>query len=159
MTWIDQLRAESPEYRVLYAWSRAVEWQMLPALISQPVAPVFFLLVGWKRTLLAVVIANFAWTLVFCTAVISLPLAAYCMMWAKLKWLSILGFGIFFALSHEWTLFALTLGTPLILPLVGQIILRRPTGMIQEFMLLTLGLEHRPPSSRVQAYLNRVEPD
>ena len=130
---------------------------MLPAMASQPLVPACYVLFGWKDTLLAIVIVNFIWNLAFCTAVISLQLAAYSALWTKSKWISMLGFGVYFACRRDWTLLTLTLGTPVILFLLGQLIVRRPTATIQEFMLLTLGLENRHPSSRVQSFLDRIE--
>lgn len=157
MIWLDELRAEPTEYRVMYAWARALEWEIFPAFISQPLVPLLYVLLGWKQTLFWILGINFVWNLVFCTAVISLQLAAFGMLWAKLKWFSIAGYGIYFGVRREWGLLGLTMGVPVIMPALGALIIRHPTKIIQEFMLLTLGLEHTPPSPQVEKYLKKLE--
>jgi hypothetical protein len=156
MRWIDELCAMSPEHRVRYAWARAVEWERFPAFVSQPIVPPLFVLIGWKRTLLGILVVNFLWNLVFCSAVISLRLSTLGMIWAKLKWFSVLGFGVYFAASRQWALFGLTLAVPILIPFLSELILRHPTKVIQEFLLLPLGLAHGPQSPEVVSYLKKI---
>jgi hypothetical protein len=53
--------------------------------------------------------------------------------------------------------FAFTLVSPLILPLLGNVVVRHPTGVIQEFMALSLGLVPNRPSSSLTKYLENIE--
>ena len=157
MSWREDLQAMPEEYRMKYAWARAVEWQMFPAFVAQPLVPLCYLFLSWQRTLVLVVFLNFAWNLICCKAFISVSLAAYGMLWTKLKWITMAACGAYFLVEHEWRLLILTLSTPLLLPLLGNLVIRRPTNHIQEFMLLPLGLINKQPGPAVERYLADIE--
>ena len=153
---LDQLKEMGDDYQLKYCWARAVEWEMLPAFVAQPVLPMLFAIYPWKTVLVGLLVVNFVWNLVFCTAVISLPLAAFAMVWTKLKWLPMGGFGTYFVWQHHWLLAAFTLFTPIVCTLLGNITLRRPVGLIQEFFMLHLGHVKTEPSAEVARYLSRL---
>ncbi len=155
MSVIDQLKEMPDEYQLKYCWARAVEWAMLPAFAGQPILPILYLFYPWKIVLLGVISANFIWNLVLCTAVVSLPIAATGMLWSKLKWFSMIGIAGYFLWQHKWFLLVLTALTPIVAATVGQLAVRRPIGLIQEFFMLQLGHVKTEPSPEVQRYLSR----
>jgi hypothetical protein len=112
---------------------------------------------GWIETLLWIAAINFVWNLAFCTAVISLQLAAFGMLWTKLKWLSIAGYGFYFRSKREWMLAVLTFATPIVLPAIGNVVARPPTTIIQEIMALSLGLAPTDPSPQTRRYLDKID--
>lgn len=156
MSIIDDLRQQPDDYQLKYCWARAVEWKMWPAFIAQPIIPVLYIFYPWKIVLLLVLVANFTWNLLLCTAVISLSLAGVGMLWSKLKWLTMVIACVFFAWHRSWLLAILSILTPLIAPLVGVITVRRPVGLIQEFFMLQLGHIKTDPSPEVARYYNRT---
>ena len=105
---------------------------------------------------MGILIVNFLWNLVFCSAMISLRLSTLGMIWAKLKWFSAIGLGVYFAASRQWALFGLTLAVPILMPFLSELILRHPTKVIQEFLLLPLGLGHWPQPPEVVSYLKKI---
>jgi hypothetical protein len=152
MNVIDDLKRQPDDYQLKYCWARAVEWKMWPAFIAQPLLPVFYLFYSWKIVLLGLLIVNFAWNLVFCTVIVSLPLAGIGMLWTKLKWIAmVVVFGVC-AWHHNWIPAILSLLTPLIAPLIGVLTIRRPVGLIQEFFMLQLGHIKTEPSPEVARY-------
>jgi hypothetical protein len=155
MNVIDDLKRLDEDYQLKYCWARAVEWKMLPAFVAQPVFPLLFLIYSWKNVLIGVLVTNLIWNLVFCTAVVSLRLAALAMLWSKLKWLSIVTLGGYFIWRHHWFLAGLTVLTPIVAAVLGVLILRSPDGLIQEFFMLQLGHVKTEPSPEVARYLSR----
>jgi hypothetical protein len=155
MNVLDDLKQMPNDYQLTYCWARAVEWKMLPAFIAQPVLPLLFLIVPWKAALIGLVTINFIWNLVFCTAVVSLPLAAFAMLWTKSKWISMVALGGYFSWRRYWLLAGLTILTPIIAAILGSLVLRRPVGLIQEFFMLQLGHVKTDPSPEVARYLSR----
>ena len=100
-------------------------------------------------------VINLVWNFVFCTAVVSLPLSAFSMLWNKLKWLTIVVFGGYFIWRHNWVLGGLTIFTPIVAALIGILVFRSPVGLIQEFFMLQLGHVKIDPSPEVARYLQR----
>lgn len=156
MSVVDQLRDMPDDYQLQYCWARAVEWKMFVAFLAQSILPVLYLFYSWKLVLLGLLVANSIWNLLLCTAVISLRLAAAAMLWSKLKWLSITVLGVYFLWSRQWLVASLTALTPIIAALVGQLTLRRPVELIQEFFMLQLGHVKTDPSPEVQRYLSKT---
>ncbi|MBZ5524783.1 MAG: hypothetical protein LAP21_21300 [Acidobacteriia bacterium] len=156
MSVIDDLRQHPDDYQLMYCWARAIEWKMWPAFVAQPLLPLFYIFYPWKLVLLGLVIVNFTWNLMFCTAFISLPLTAIGMLWAKLKWIAMaVAFGAF-AWRHNWILAILSLSTPLIAPFIGVLTVRRPVGVIQDFFMLQLGHVKADPSPEIARYLSKI---
>lgn len=155
MSLLEDLKAFPEDYQLKYCWARAVEWKMLPAFVAQPVLPILLLLYPWKNVLIGLIAANVIWNLVFCTAIVSLPVAALAMLWSRLKWLTILIVGGYFIWRHRWFLAGLTIFTPIVTALLGALALRSPTGLIQEFFMLQLGHIKTEPSPEVARYLRR----
>lgn len=157
MNTLDQLKRMPNEYQFQYCWARAVEWRMLPAFVAQPILPILYLFLPWQSVLLWVFAANFIWYLAFCTAAISLPVAAAAMVWTKMKWFSLVGVGGYLLCTHQWVISLLTLFTPIVAAVIGQITVRRQIDLIQEFFMLQLGHVKTDASPEVQRYITRVQ--
>ena len=152
---LDMLKSSPGDFQLTYCWARAVEWQMWVAFILQPVVPILYIFMPWKTVMLLVFGCNFVWNLLFCTAAPILKVAMYGLQWTRLKWVSILACGIYFALHKQWILVSLTVCTPLVAPIIGNLIIRRPTGLIQEFFMLQLGHVSEQPRPQIIRFLER----
>src|ERR1700686_1391979 len=106
---------------------RAVEWQVWPAFVAQPIVPILYLYYSWWRVLVGVIILNLIWSTVR-THVISLPLAILGMLFVRLKWLVIPVSAFMLSRSDMWFVCVLTLATPLVLPLIGEVT-PKPIGL------------------------------
>jgi hypothetical protein len=127
---------------------RAVEWQVWPSVIAQPIVPILYLHYSWWKVLVGVIVLNLLWSTVR-THVVSLQLAILGMLFVRLKWVTIPVSAYLFARSHLWFSCLLTLGTPLVLPVLGEIT-PKPLGLenrISKYFMLQLG------------YVNRDDPD
>lgn len=129
-------------------YARAVEWQVWPAFVAQPVVPILYLYFSWWKVLLSVIVLNLLWSTLR-THVVSLPLAVLGMLFARLKWVVIPILAFLFAWSRRWGLCLLTLATPLVLLAIGEVT-PKPTGLekrISSYFMLQLG------------YVDRDDPD
>jgi hypothetical protein len=145
----------TPEEKYKRCWARAVEWAEWPAFLSQPFVPILYWYFGWKSTLLSLLVANLVWNTVFCTAVVSLPLAVHGMMFVRLKWPIMAIVSVMFVSRHMWGMACLTILTPLVMGVLGEIRFRRPINEIQEFFMLQLGHLKTKPSDRAARYLSK----
>lgn len=152
---LDDLKQLPEDYQLKYCWARAVEWKMLPAFVAQPVLPILFLIFPWKNILIGLMAINLVWNFAFCTAVVSLSVAAFSILWNKLKWLTIVVVGGYFIWRHNWFLGGLTIFTPIVAAFIGVLVLRSPIGLIQEFFMLQLGHVKIDPRPEVARYLQR----
>src|SRR5216684_3827090 len=92
---------------------RAVEWQVWPAFVAQPIVPILYLYYSWWKVLVGVIVLNLLWSAVR-THVISLPLAILGMLFVRLKWAVIPVSAVLLGRSHLWFGCFLTLATPLV---------------------------------------------
>ena len=128
---------------------RAVEWTVWPAFLAQPIVPVLYFYFPWWEVLTGVVALNLIWSTLR-THMVSLQFAVFGMLFVKLKWAVIPIAAIVFAVSHRWLNCALTLSTPVLLPILGEFT-SKPAGLeskISKYFMLQLGyadLDDRDP--------------
>jgi hypothetical protein len=145
---LDAFRSLNAQQSAVRCYLRAVEWQEWPAFVAQPIVPILYLYHPWWKILLSVIVLNLLWSTVR-THVISLPLAIVGMLFVRLKWVAIPIVAFLFARLHLWFGCLLTLATPIVLPLVGEIT-PKPIGLenqISKYFMLQLG------------YVNSDDPD
>lgn len=84
-----------------WLWLRAVEWEALPAYISQPLAPLFFIYFRWYFVVLAVVAIGAVWCLVR-NSFVSVNLASVaCLFVVWTKWPAAVGSSIYLFFHHQ----------------------------------------------------------
>jgi hypothetical protein len=152
---IDGLKQLPSDYQKTYCWARAVEWQMWIAFIAQPLLPPLYIMFPWRRVLLILLGLNFIWNLLLCTAFPMLDWAIIGLQWTRVKWVTIVSCSVVFMIHRQWLLLTLSIFTPLIAPLIGNVIIRRPTGLIQEFFMLRLGHVAFEPRPQILKFLER----
>ena len=86
MVWEANERSE-PE-NLAFCWLRSVEWAYWPLFLSQPVAPLVALVWPWPYIAVAVYIINFLWAYFVRDRFVSVALASYGALFARLKWLA-----------------------------------------------------------------------
>lgn len=97
-----------------WLWLRAIEWNALPAFLSQPLAPVLFMFYPRYWVVCAVLLLALAWTL-FRYLFVSVALAeCACLFVVWLKWPAAIGSGVYLLIHRQFVAGVIALAWPML---------------------------------------------
>ena len=102
-----------------WLWLRAVEWNALPAFVSQPLVPVLFIFFPWYWVLGTVVMLGVLWCPIRYLFVNVAAATFACLIVAWLKWPAAVGSAIYLFLHHQPVPAVIALLWPLLGGFVG----------------------------------------
>ncbi len=102
-----------------WLWLRAIEWGAFPAYLSQPVAPILFILYPWYFVVLGVVTVGAVWCFVRYLFVSVNLAGAVVIPVVWLKWPAAIGSSIYLFVHHEPAAGVVALIWPLVAPFTG----------------------------------------
>jgi hypothetical protein len=146
MTWNPS--EHSDQDNLTWSYLRAIEWGRWPIFLSQLVAPILLVFFNWVSVIVGVILLNILWSFLVRYRFVSVTVAYWGAVFARLKWLFCLGAAIYLFLNHRTISAILSLSWPMLIFILGML----PTtqiGIIQKMFMKALGYEPamKPSSS------------
>ncbi len=129
------------EENLKWSWLRAVEWGAFPIFVTQPIIPFLIFFFDWKIIIGVIIICNWLWNFIryrYTNLSISTTAALFVSIF---KWISCMGFGIYFLIHKDYFLAALSGLYPFWSGIVGGINIPSQIGIIQQKFMRQLGYE------------------
>ena len=125
------------EENVRWAFLRAIEWGSWPTFLGQALGPIFFPFYSWWKVAIAIVIADWLWSLIRYVFV-SPFLAEVGVFVVLLKWLICPSIAVFFLIQHDVYMFIISLSWLLISVLIDIPTPSTPIGFLQRLFLKSM---------------------
>lgn len=129
------------EENLKWSWLRSIEWGAFPVYLTQPIIPVLIFFIDWKIVIGFIIVINWLWNFVkykYLNLSISTSVVFFVTF---LKWISSLGFGIYFFIQKDYFLCLLCGLYPLWSGIIGRLNISPKIGIIQQKIMNKLGYE------------------
>jgi hypothetical protein len=123
-------------------WSvlRAMEWEALPAFISQPIVPVLLIFFQWYFIIGAVLVASWLWAIVR-HSFVSIVLSEIAYGFVKLRWLTVPCTSIYLFFNGSYFLGIVVLLWVALAAAIGFTVPGGKSSVIQRMFLASMGYE------------------